>query len=58
MKPLERFLGFCQRCVFQTGFELMTGFSMHDAKCARCGRLSNLAIVDTKQPNHTEDPTE
>ncbi len=46
-KKKLRFPSYCQPCIFRTHPQMMTGYSLKDQKCDRCGRLSDLAMVDT-----------
>lgn len=42
----RQYMSICQSCVYGTHPMMLTGYSLRNEKCDRCGRYSDLAMVD------------
>lgn len=51
-----RFLDYCGPCIQQTHVRMMTGYCLTSLRCDRCSRISDLAMVDTRTIEGSDDP--
>lgn len=50
-KGKSKYASYCQNCCWRTKPQMMTGYCLSGQKCDRCGRVSDLAMVDTSKKN-------